>query len=85
MKNTETTVEKKQPVNHTADNQKVVANHKKAADHFAAAAKNHLEAAKHLEDGHHEKAAKCIVEAHAHSAIAQEAQKENAKHHVSKA
>ena len=85
MKNTETTVEKGQTVNQTADNQKVVANHKKAADHFTAAAKGHSDAAKHQENGHHEKAAKSTVEAHGHSVIAHEAQKENAKHHASKA
>ncbi len=85
MKNTETVAKKEQPVNISADNKKVIENHKKAADHFAAAAKNHSDAAKHQEDGHHEKAAKCTVEAHGHSCIAHEAQKENAKHHASKA
>jgi hypothetical protein len=85
MKNTETVTKKEQPVNNTADNQKIVANHKKAADHFAAAAKSHSDAVKHQEDGHHEKAAKSTVEAHGHAAIAHEAQKENAKHHASKA
>ncbi len=63
---------------------KTIATHKKAAAHFEAAAKSHHEAAKHHENGHHEKAAQSTVEAHGHAALAHEAQKEDAKHHIAK-
>ncbi|TAE90248.1 MAG: hypothetical protein EAY81_01035 [Bacteroidetes bacterium] len=59
-------------------------NHKKAATHFDAAAKSHLDAAKHHENGNHEKAAKSTVEAHGHACVANEAQKEDVKHHTNK-
>ncbi|MBK7884588.1 MAG: hypothetical protein IPJ81_12995 [Chitinophagaceae bacterium] len=55
-----------------AENQKGIDNHKKAATHFEAAAKSHHEAAK------------CTVEAHGHSCVANEAQKEDVKHHTTK-
>jgi hypothetical protein len=84
MKNTETAVKKEQPVSNTAENKKMVENHKKAATHFTAAAKSHLAAAEHHEDGNHDKAAKCTVEAHGHSCVAHDAQRENSKHHASK-
>jgi hypothetical protein len=83
MKNTET-IKKEQPGTPTTENQKGIDNHKKAATHFEAAAKNHLEAAKHHESGNHEKAAKSTVEAHGHSCVANEAQKEDVKHHTAK-
>jgi hypothetical protein len=67
-----------------AENQKGIDNHKKAASHFEAAAKSHLQAAKHHESGNHEKAAKCTVEAHGHACVANEAQKEDVKHHTAK-
>lgn len=79
MKNIEkTTVE----IIPQAENQKGIDNHKKAAMHFQAAAKCHTEAAKHHESGNHEKAAQCTVEAHGHACVANEAQKEDVKHHT---
>lgn len=65
-----------------AENSKGIENHKKAAMHYKAAAKNHLDAAKHHENGEDELAAKCTVEAHGHSCLAIEAQKEDGKHHA---
>lgn len=62
--------------------QKGVENHKLAASHFEAAAKHHHEAAKHHENGHHEKAAESTVKAHGHSSLANDAQKEDVKHHA---
>jgi hypothetical protein len=84
MKNTETKSKKEVVATSKAENQKGIDNHIKAATHFEAAAKSHLEAAKHHESGEHEKAAKCTVEAHGHSCVANEAQKEDVKHHTSK-
>ena len=81
MKSTETT---EQSVNLAAENKKGIENHKKAATHFEAAAKSHLEAAKHHESGNHDKAAKCTVEAHGHACVANDAQKEDVKHHTAK-
>jgi hypothetical protein len=66
------------------ENQKGIDNHKKAARHFEEAAKSHLEAAKHHENGNHGKAAKSTIEAHGHSNLANEAQKEDVKQHASK-
>ncbi len=66
------------------ENQKGIDNHKKAAAHFEAAAKSHLEAAKYHESGQHEEAAKCTIEAHGHASAANEAQNEDAKHHIPK-
>lgn len=67
-----------------ADNQKGIENHKKAATHLKAAAESHLEAAKQHEAGNHDKAATSTVIAHGHVALANEAQKEDAKLHASK-
>ncbi len=67
-----------------AENQKGIENHKKAASHFGAAAKSHLEAANHHENGNHDKAAKCTVEAHGHSSLANDAQKEDIRYHAAK-
>jgi hypothetical protein len=53
------------------ENQKGIDNHKKAAAHFEAAAKSHLEAARQHE-------------AHGHASAANEAQNEDAKHHIHK-
>ena len=66
------------------ENQKGIDNHKKAAAHFEAAAKSHLEAARQHEAGHHEEAAKYTIEAHGHASAANEAQNEDAKHHIHK-
>lgn len=73
-----------QSANHNVENQKWIDNHKIAASHFASAAKCHLEAAKHHEDGNHEKAAKSTVEAHGHSSLANEAQRDDIKHQLLK-
>jgi len=67
-----------------AENKKGIENHKRAATHFEAAAKSHLDAAKHHEEGNHEKASKSTVEAHGHSTLGNEAQKEDVKHHTLK-
>ncbi|MEO6883914.1 MAG: hypothetical protein ABI199_07805 [Bacteroidia bacterium] len=67
-----------------AENKKGIENHKKAATHLEAAAKSHLDAAKHHEAGNHEKAAQSTVEAHGHTSLANDCQKEDAKYHASK-
>ena len=67
-----------------SENQKGIDNHLRAAAHFEAAAKSHQEAAKHHAAGDHEKAAKSTVEAHGHACVANEAQKEDVKHHTAK-
>lgn len=67
------------------ENKKGIDNHKKAATHFEAAAKSHLDAAKHHKNKNHEKAAKSTVEAHGHSSLGNEAQRQDVKHHTSKA
>lgn len=84
MKNSESN-KQELAVSPTAENKKGIENHKKAASHFDAAAKSHLEAAKHHESGNHEKAAKSTVEAHGHSSLANDAQKEDVKHHLATA
>ncbi len=84
MKNTETNSKTDLQVISKVENEKGIDNHKKAATHFEAAAKSHLDAAKHHQSGNHEKAAKCTVEAHGHSCVANEAQKEDVKHHTAK-
>jgi hypothetical protein len=84
MKNKDTKSKTALEVIPKAANQKGIDNHKMAATHFEAAAKSHLEAAKHHESGNHEKAAKCTIEAHGHSYVANEAQKEDVKHHTAK-
>ncbi len=63
------------------DNQIGIDNHLKAATHFKAAAKSHIEAAKYHENKNHKKAAKSTIEAHGHSNLAYEAQKEDVKQH----
>ncbi len=68
-----------------AENQKDISNHKEAAKHHEAAAKHHHEAAKHHEDGHHDKAAESTVKANGASSMANDCQKEDAKHHAAKA
>lgn len=66
------------------ENDKGIENHKKAATHFEAAARKHHQAAKHHELGNHKKAAKCTIKAHGHSCLANEAQKQDVKHHIIK-
>lgn len=65
------------------ESQKWIENHKIAAFHFSAAAKSHLQAAKYHQSGEHEKAAKFTIEAHGHSSLATEAQRDDVKHHAS--
>jgi len=66
----------------SAENHKGVENHKKAAMHHQEAAKHHLEAAKHHEAGNHEKAHASAIKAHGHGCCANDAQKEDVKHHA---
>ncbi len=82
MKTKETPIKKAKVIGPTAENQKGIEHHEKAAMHFDAAAKSHLDAAKHHKNGNHEKAAKSTVEAHGHACVANEAQKEDLKHHT---
>lgn len=65
-----------------SEHQKGIENHKKAALHYVAASKSHLAAARHHRDGNHDKAAKSTIEAHGHVSLGNEAQNEDAKHHV---
>jgi hypothetical protein len=67
-----------------AENQKGIENHKTAAKHHEEAAKHHIEAAKQHEAGNHEKAAESTVKAQGHSSLANDAQKEDVKHHAGK-
>ncbi|MEO8086788.1 MAG: hypothetical protein ABI763_08215 [Bacteroidota bacterium] len=75
---------KKETSNGTSstENQKGIENHKRIAAHFEAASKHHLEAAKHHEAGNHEKAASCSIAAHGENCLANDAQREDAKHHA---
>ena len=83
MSNQETATKVEKTTIAPADNQKGIENHKTAAKHLEEAAKHHHEAVKHHEDGNHEKAAESTVKAHGHTAMANDAQNENAKHHSS--
>ncbi len=78
------TAPKKETTVSPVDNQKGIENHKKAAEHHQEAAKQHLEAAKHHESGNHDKAAQATVKANGQSVLANEAHKEDAKHHAMK-
>jgi hypothetical protein len=84
MKTTETPPQTALKVVPKTENQKGIDNHMRAAAHFEAAARSHKDAAKFHELGDHEKAAKSTVEAHGHSCVANEAQKEDVKHHTAK-
>ena len=64
------------------DNKKGIENHKKVAKHLEEAAKHHLDAAKHHENGNHEKAALSSVKAHGEQCLANDAHKEDLKHHA---
>jgi hypothetical protein len=84
MSNEVMPIKKDQPEMPTAENQKSkIENHKTAAMHHGEAAKNHTDAAKHREDGNHDKANDCTVKAQGHSHLANEANKEVIKNHVS--
>ncbi len=69
------------PSTSPVEHEKGIYNHKKAAIHFAAAAKSHLNAAKHHEEGNHDQAATCTVEALGHAYLGNEAQKDDVKNH----
>ncbi len=76
---------KKEGVNApTATSTSPVEHNKKAASHHQEAAKHNLDAAKHHEDGNHEKAAQSTLKANGHSTLANDHQKEVAKHHAMK-
>ena len=79
---TTTPVKKETPNVMAAEVKKGVENHKAAAMHHEEAAKSHHEAAKHHIEGNHEKAAQTTIIANGHSSLANEAQKEDAKHHA---
>ena len=72
--------EVKQP--NAGEVKKGIENHRQAATHHQEAAKHHLDAAKHHEEGNHEKAHASAVLADGHSCIANDCQKEDAKHHA---
>ena len=82
MSTVATPVKKEQSNGASPEIKKGVENHKVAALHHEEAAKNHHEAAKHHDEGNHEKAAQSTVVANGHSALANDAQKEDAKHHT---
>ena len=68
----------------TASGSMSIENHKLAATHHQEAAKHHLDAVRHHEEGNHEKAAESTVKANGHSSLADDHQKEDAKHHATK-
>jgi hypothetical protein len=82
MTNVATPIKDEQSKDSSVENQKGIENHKTTATHLEAAAKNHLEAAKHHEAGNHEKAAQSTVKAQGYLSLANEAQKEDVKHHA---
>ncbi len=81
MANVETPKKEKTTIP-TAENKKGIENHNKIATHLETAAKLHKEAAKHHEAGNHELAAESTLKAHGHTAVANEHQKEDVKHHA---
>jgi hypothetical protein len=82
MTNTATPIKKEQPNGSAVENQKDIENHKQTAKHLEAAAKHHIEAAKYHEAGNHEKACASTIKAHGQSCLANELQREDAKHHA---
>lgn len=77
MATIEKTATTERPKMTPAENQKGIENHKKAATHLVQAAKHHMDAANHHENDNHEAAAKSTVLAQGHTAVANEAQREN--------
>ena len=61
------------------ENKKNIENHKKIATHLESAAKHHKEAANHHEKENHKEAELSTIEAHGHTDLAIEAQKEAVK------
>lgn len=84
MKNSEKSRKTALEVIPKTENQQVIDNHKKTATHFEAAAKSHLAAAKHHENGNHESAEKCAMEANNHSSAANEVLKKGVNLHTAK-
>jgi hypothetical protein len=82
MANVETPIKKEQTTTPTAETKKGIENHIQAAKHLSEASKFHLEAAKHHEAGNHDKACASTVKAQGHTCLANEKQKEDAKHHA---
>jgi hypothetical protein len=82
MTTTVAPIKKEQSNGSSSEIKKGIENHKVAAEHHQEAAKSHLEAAKHHEDGNHEKAAQSTIVAHGHNSLANDAQKEDVKHHA---
>jgi hypothetical protein len=82
MTNTTMPIKTEQSKSSSEENQKGIENHRTAATHFEAAAKHHTEAAKFHQEGKHEQAAQSTIKAQGHQTLANEAQKEDAKHHA---
>ena len=82
MTTTATPVKKEQSNGSSPENQKGIKNHKTAAKHHQEAAKHHLDAAKHHEAGDHDKAFESTIKAHGHHCSANDAQREDVKHHA---
>lgn len=82
MKTNETNITAEKTKVSTAENQKGIENHKTAAKHHQEAAKHHLDAAKHHEAGNHDKASDSTIKAQGHNCLANDAQREDVKHHA---
>ncbi|HXB40754.1 MAG TPA: hypothetical protein VNZ49_09445 [Bacteroidia bacterium] len=82
MTNTATPIRKEHSNAPIAENHKGIENHKQTAKHLEEAAKHHLDAAKHHEAGNHEKASASTIKAHGQNCLANELQREDAKHHA---
>ena len=82
MTTTATPIKSEDSNGHSSENQKGIENHKIAAHHHEQAAKHHHEAAKQHETGNHEKASESTIKAHGHNSLANDAQREDLKHHA---
>ena len=82
MSNSFSPTQKENSTTPNAETKKGIENHIQAAKHLEEASKFHLEAAKHHEAGNHEKAAASTIKAQGHTCLANENQKEDAKHHA---
>lgn len=65
-----------------ADIQNAIECHYKIAKYLDIASRLHTEAAKHHQNGHHEKAAQCILKAHGNLILAGDLQRENLINHA---
>ncbi len=77
MTTTGTINEKEEQIDSSAESKKEIEIYKTAAKHHEAAAKYHTAAAKHHEDGNHEKAFECTLNANKHSWFAHKYEMEN--------